>query len=183
MAIPEYGLRVWKDSDNVNLAKYANNIKIFNNMRDLFPHPYTLEDANKFIALANSQSPTKIFAITWDDEAIGSVGVFPKEDISRLNAEVGYWIAEPFWGRGLATQAMADIIDYGFQTFQLKRIFAIPFPHNLASKRVLEKNGLVLEAVIKDSLIKNNTMMDELIYSIREEDWKKLITSQDSKQR
>ncbi len=164
-------LRQWTESDVDSLTKYANNKKIFDNMRDMFPYPYTLTDAENFIKRVSGDNPTKVFAIDVDGEAIGSVGVFPKEDISRISAEVGYWVGEPFWGRGYATIALKSIIDYGFKNFDINRIYAIPFPSNSASQKVIQKSGLKLEAILKQSMIKNGIIIDEYIYAILREDW------------
>lgn len=160
-------LRPWKLSDKERLVKYGNNKKIADNMRDRFPHPYTEADADKFLEIAMRDDPTKIFAIEIDGEVGGSIGIFPQEDISRLNAEVGYWIGEKYWGQGYATRALKQIIEYGFKTFPIERIFAIPFPHNTASHKVVQKCGMKLEAIIPQCLIKNGVIMDELIYAIR----------------
>ena len=167
MEKPDVRFRPWMLSDKACLIKYANNRKIFDNMRDLFPHPYTSEAADNFLSKVAGFDPQQVFAIEVNGEAAGSVGIFPQEDIERLNAEVGYWVAEEFWGNGIATKALGFIIDYGFKTFAVSRIFAIPFPHNIASQKVLQKNGMILEAVIRDSLIKNNVVMDKIIYAIR----------------
>lgn len=141
-------------------------------MRDRFPNPYTLEHADEFIGKISAMEPTQVFAIEINGEVVGSVGVFPQEDVDKLSAEVGYWLAEEFWGKGIATKALKHIIDYGFNTFQVvTRIYAIPFPLNIASQKVIEKNGMVLEAVIKDSMIKNGVIMDKRIYAIRREKW------------
>ena len=165
--------REWRHSDKPSLLKYANNKKIFDNMRDMFPHPYTSEAADSYLTRVTQDSPPKVFAIEVNGEVVGSVGVFQKEDVERLNAEVGYWVAEEYWGKGIATKALNYIIDYGFNTFPVTRIFAIPFPHNLASRKVIEKNGMTLEAVIKDCLIKNEQIMDMQIYAIRRTMWER----------
>jgi [ribosomal protein S5]-alanine N-acetyltransferase len=164
--------RPWALSDIETLAQHANNKKIADNMRDRFSHPYTMEAAANFLEKALQFNPCQVFAVTANNEVCGSVGIFPKDDIERMNAEVGYWIAEPFWGRGIGTKALKFIIDYGFKTFAITRIFAIPFPHNIASQHVIQKSGMVLESVIKDCLIKNDVVMDEIIYAIRRENWK-----------
>lgn len=160
-------LRPWTSADLENLVKYANNKKIFDNLRDMFPHPYTLEDGRQFIERVTKDNPTQVFAIEVDGEAVGSVGIFPQSDIHRKNAEIGYWLGEPYWGRGIATEAVKQIIEYGFATFDISRIWAVPFPTNLGSQRVLEKAGLHFEARLEMAIFKNGQYLDELIYSIR----------------
>jgi len=167
MEKPDVCFRPWALSDKPALVKYANNRKISDNMRDMFPHPYTSEAADNFLSKVAGFDPQQVFAIEVNGETAGSVGIFPQDDIEQLNAEVGYWVAEEFWGNGIATKAVRFIIDYGFKTFPISRIFAIPFPDNKASQKVLQNNGMVLEATIKDSLIKNNVIMDKLIYAVR----------------
>lgn len=173
MERPAVHFRKWKYEDKDSLLKYANNKKIFDNMRDMYPYPYTSEAADNYLKRATGDEAIKIFAIEINGEAAGSIGIFPKDDIEKLNAEVGYWIAEEYWGKGVATQALKFIIDYGFSTFAVDRIFAIPFPHNIASQKVIQKSGMALEAIIKDSLIKNGMVMDQLIYAIRRDTWEK----------
>ena len=166
MALP-LKLRPWGMDDLPSLVKYANNKKIFDNMRDMFPHPYYEEHGITFINMALVHNPVQIFAIDLNGEAIGSVGIFPQSDISRINAEIGYWIAEPFWGQGAATFAVKEIIKYGFNTFDISRIFAVPFPLNIASQKVLTNARLKHEATLEKAIIKNGVVMDEMIYAIR----------------
>jgi RimJ/RimL family protein N-acetyltransferase len=160
-------LRLWQLEDLDNLVRYANNKKIFDNLRDVFPHPYTEADGRHFIEVNAADNPTKVFAIEVDGQAVGSIGIFPQTDIHRKNAEIGYWLGEPFWGKGIVTEAVRRIIDYGFSTFDITRIYAIPFPTNIGSQRVLTKAGLHFEARLEKALFKNGQYVDELIYSIR----------------
>ena len=160
-------LRKWCDSDIESLAKYANNINIARFLTDAFPHPYSIEDANAYISIVKDENPTKCFVIDLNGEAIGSIGIFPQADVHRKNAEMGYWLAEEFWGRGIMPQAIRLIVDYGFMTFDITRIFARPYGHNLKSQRVLEKAGFILEVRFEKTLFKNGEFVDELIYAIR----------------
>lgn len=162
-----FTLRPWQESDIPALVKNANNKKIFDNMTDSFPHPYTLESAQLYIQRVTTNIPPNILAIVINNEASGSIGFFPKADIDRLNAEFGYWLAEPFWGKGIITEAVKAMTVYAFKTQPLERLFARPFEHNIASQKVLEKAGFILEARIPNALIKNGVVMDELIYAIR----------------
>lgn len=136
-------------------------------MRDMFPYPYTEEAGIQFLHRIMPDNPLKVFAIVIDHEACGSIGIFPQEDISRINAELGYWLAEKHWGKGIITAAVKEMIQYGFRTLPIQRIFAIPFVENKASQKVLEKAGFRLEAIIEKSIIKNNIIQDQLIYAIR----------------
>lgn len=162
----EFILRPFHLTDLDSLVKYANNPKIAANMTDAFPHPYTKEAGERFITMAMSHHPARIRAIVINDEACGGIGVHPGEDVHRKNAEMGYWLAEPYWGKGIITRAIQQTIDYGFSTFDITRIFARPYGFNLASQRVLEKAGMKKEAVLKNTLFKNGAYCDEVIYSI-----------------
>lgn len=162
-----FRLRPWHISDANNLARYANNYNIARFMTDAFPHPYTLEDANRFIEQVSQAHPLKVMAIEVNGEAAGGIGVFPQADIMRLNAEMGYWLAEPYWGLGITSKAIAEMISYAFNTFDIQRIYARPFGNNKASQHVLEKAGFLLEAHIRNNIIKNGEVLDEMIYAIR----------------
>ncbi|OYQ44827.1 GNAT family N-acetyltransferase [Flavobacterium cyanobacteriorum] len=160
----DISIRKWDKSDIDNLKLYANNKNISDKLADAFPFPYTEDFGLKFIDRVSNESPTKIFAITIEDKAIGSIGIFPCSDIHRKNADIAYWIAEPYWGRGVAVKAIALIIDYAFKTFGITRIYAKPYGSNPNSHRVLEKAGFELEATLKNAVFKNNEYLDELIY-------------------
>lgn len=159
-------LRSFKKSDAKDIAKYANNIQIWNNVRDLFPYPYSLSDAEKFIEFSLSQSPVCNFAIEVEGEVVGVIGIILGVDIHKLSAEIGYWIGEPFWGKGIMTEAVKAFVGYVFQAYEIHRIFAGIFSFNEASMRVAEKAGLRYEGTHKEALIKNGTLADEVIYAI-----------------
>lgn len=161
-------LREWNLSDAPGVAEYANNPRIASQLRDGFPHPYTIRDANNFIqsALAKDGS-ARLFAIDLNGEAIGSIGVMFKEDIYRLNVEIGYWLAEDFWGRGIATSAISLITRWIFENNNdIERIYAEPFADNHGSCRALEKAGYTHEATFKHNVIKNGIIKNSLIYSL-----------------
>ena len=162
-----FTLRPFRDSDLASLVKYANNYNIAKFLTNQFPHPYTDEDGRKFISNVANNDPINVFAIEVNGEAAGAIGIFPQTDVHEKNAEMGYWLAEPFWGNGIITRAIKQTVEYGFKTFDITRIFARPFSTNLASHRVLEKAGFVCEARLKNALYKNGSYMDELIYSKR----------------
>ncbi len=163
-----FSLRPVNEKDSNSIAHYANNEKIFNNVRDIFPFPYTLKDAENFIktVIENTSHPETHFAIDVKGEAVGMIGLHPKTDVYRKNIELGYWLGEPFWNKCILTEAVKLIVEYTFSNFDVNRIYGGVFESNPASKRVLEKSGFNLEAVLKKSIFKNNTVMDEYIYSL-----------------
>jgi ribosomal-protein-alanine N-acetyltransferase len=163
----EFKLRPWQLADLESLVKHANNVNIARFMMDQFPHPYAEENGRAFIDWANSHQPARLFAIEVEGTAVGGIGVHPLTDISRKNAELGYWLSEKFWGKGIMSQAIRQMISYSFQNFEIQRLFARPFGTNLASQKILEKNGFVLEASIKNGFYKNGEFVDELIYAVR----------------
>lgn len=163
---PTFTLRPFRESDAQSIVKYANNPKIAANLTDGFPNPYGLNDAKKFLTMAIQTESYTIFAIDINGEACGSIGIFVQSDIHRKSAECGYWLAEPYWGKGIIPEAIKQIVDYGFRTFDIVRIYARPFSFNKESQRVLEKAGFTLEATLKKACFKNGEFCDELIYSI-----------------
>lgn len=165
----DIALRLWSPGDLAQLVKHGDNRNIAAHMADGFPSPYTPDEGEKFIRRATGDDPTKIFAIVYHQEVIGSIGIFPDTDIHRKNAAIAYWIAEPFWGKGVASEAIRKIVHYGFSTFDIIRIYAKPFGTNRASQRALEKAGFKLEATLEKTIFKNGTLLDEMIYSIRRE--------------
>lgn len=162
-----FTLRPWSLQDVDSLVKYANNPNIAKNLTNQFPHPYTKADGEKFIAFANQNSPPHILAIDINGEAVGGLGLHPQQDIQCKNAELGYWLGEPFWGNGIVTAAVKQMVTYGFKNFDMTRIFARPFGTNIASQRVLEKAGFKLEGRFEKTLFKNGEFLDELFYAVR----------------
>jgi len=162
-----FTLRPWNDNDLESLVKYANNLSISKNMTNKFPHPYTIESGKAFLKMATQGSPTHIFAIDINGEAVGGIGLHPQDDIHCKNAELGYWLGEPFWGKGIISKAIPQILNYGFKTFDITRIFARPFHTNIGSQKVLEKAGFKLEARLEKVLYKHGEYLDELIYATR----------------
>lgn len=148
-----------------SLVQHANNYNIAKWLTNQFPYPCTENDAKDFIEAVTKDNPTKVFAIEIDGEVVGSIGIFPQSDIHEKNAEIGYWLSEKYWGNGIITKAILEIVDYGFKTFDIVRIYARPFSTNKGSQRALEKSGFILEAKFKKALYKNGEYMDELIYS------------------
>lgn len=158
-------IRPFNTSDAPALALHANNPAIASNMNDGFPNPFTLNHAREFILRRTEEPVPQVLAIVIDHGVAGAIGVFPQQLVNRKNAELGYWIAEKYWGKGIATLAVKAIIPYAFANFDIIRLFARPFPSNPASARVLEKAGFILEARIRNGLYKQGLIFDELIYS------------------
>jgi RimJ/RimL family protein N-acetyltransferase len=150
-----------------SLVRYANNINIARFLTNQFPHPYTEENGRAFIEFAMSGTPMRIMAIDINNEAVGGIGVHPQKDVYSKNAEMGYWLAEPFWGNGIMSRAIRQMVDYGFKNFDINRIFARPFGNNHASQKVLEKSGFKLEACYEKTFFKNGEYLDELVYAVR----------------
>jgi ribosomal-protein-alanine N-acetyltransferase len=164
-------IRAWAIKDLGNLVRHANNWNVAKNMTDKFPFPYSESNARSFIAFATQGDPLHIFAIEVDEQAVGGIGIHPQDDIHRRNAELGYWLAEPYWGQGIISAAIRQAVDFAFRTYDIDRVFARPFSINVGSQRVLEKNGFTLEGKFEKVLVKDGELLDELIYAIRREAW------------
>jgi len=163
----QYKLRPWTTNDLDSLVTFANNISIAKFMTNKFPHPYTREAGENFITYAMQGNPVNIFAIEVDGKAVGGIGIHPSSDIESKNAEMGYWLAEPYWGNGIITGAIKQMVEYGFKNFDINRIFARPFGTNIVSQKVLAKAGFVLEATFDKTYFKNGEYLDELVYAVR----------------
>jgi len=162
--IPGALLRPWKVEDAPALVSCANNPRIAAMMRDGFPSPYTVEDADRFIRMACEPSGNLLLAIEADGAASGGIGIHPLGDVYRKTAEIGYWLAEPYWGRGIITGAVRALVPVAFDRFDIIRLQAGIFSENAASMRVLEKCGFVREAVHHKAIIRNGTVMDEVLW-------------------
>lgn len=160
-------LRKWSKSDADSLVSNANNFNIAKFMTDGFPHPYTVDHATKFIDFAMKTESANIFAIDVNGLAVGGIGLHSQHDIMRKNAELGYWLGEQYWGQGIVTEAIKQIVDFGFSNLDITRIYARPFHTNLASQKVLLKAGFIHEATLTKTIFKNGEFLDECIYSIR----------------
>lgn len=166
----DFTLRPWTEDDVESLVKYADNPLIAKNMTDQFPHPYTAQHAETFITYTSRLSPPHVLAIDIGGEAVGGIGIHQQTDIYRKNAEMGYWLGEPFWGRGIITRAIGQMVAYGFENWDIDRIYARPFGTNRASQRALEKAGFRLEGRFEKAFFKNGEYVDELIYAIRRDE-------------
>ncbi|WP_375438004.1 GNAT family N-acetyltransferase [uncultured Hymenobacter sp.] len=163
-------LRPWSFADAPALVEYANNQRIAQNLRDTFPHPYTKQDAEFYLCLMADQQRDLHLAIEADGNAVGSIGVHFKTDVRRRSAEIGYWLGQPYWGRGLATAAVQLVSNYVFAHFDVCRLYAVVFESNPASARVLEKAGFELEALMRKSVVKDKGILNSLLYAkIKEE--------------
>ena len=165
LKIGKYMIRDWRIVDAPSVAKYANNKKIWINLRDGFPYPYQLSDAENFLSKVAQQNPRTVFAIANDKEAIGSIGLMLGGDVHRFTAEMGYWLAEPFWNKGIMSEVVGRFTDFAFEKFELNRIFAEPYIGNTASVRVLEKAGFVLEGTLRASVFKDGKVLDQFLYA------------------
>ncbi len=163
----DFLLRPWSENDLDSLVKYANNFKIAKNLTDKFPHPYTRENGKMFIKMVTKPEPPTVLAIDIGGEAVGAIGLHPQADIMCKNAELGYWLAEPFWGQGIMTKAVKLMVDYGFKNLDIARIYARPFGPNIGSQKVLEKAGFMLEGRFEKTIFKNGEFLDELFYAVR----------------
>ena len=160
-------LRPWQARDEDAIVRYADNPNVARHLRDTFPAPYTRTAAERWVAYnASVQGPTLDFAITLDGEAIGGIGFLRNEDIFRCALELGYWLGEPFWGRGFVAEAIMAAVDYAFATFpEVTVVQARHMVSNPASGRVLEKAGFQLEGRLRDAAVKRGVVSDLLVYS------------------
>lgn len=166
ISLGEYRIRPYESGDVAALVKHANNQKVWKNLRDRFPHPYTRAHAIDWVRHARLQDPLQDFAIAADVELIGGIGVHIQDDVHRRSAEIGYWLGETFWGRGIATRAVDAMTDYAFATYPIVRIYAHVFEGNPASARVLEKAGYECEGRLRKSVYKDGRLLDQLVYGI-----------------
>lgn len=161
-----YKLRIWTLADVPSLAKYANNRNIWRNLRDGFPNPYTEDDAKAYIDLVSKRGVEHEWAIASSAEAIGGISLRFQADVHRKSAEIGYWLAEPFWNRGIMTRAVGTLLEFAFASFDLVRVYAAIFEWNPPSMRVLEKNGFTLEGRLRKSVFKDGRLIDSLMYGL-----------------
>ena len=158
-------LRQFRAADAASLARHANDRQVWLNLRDLFPHPYSIADAERYIAQVVDEMPVTRFAIDIDGEAVGGVGLKLGSDIERRSAEIGYWLGQAYWGRGIVSAAVAAVTDYAFRELDLLRVFAVPFVRNPASARVLEKAGYQREGTMRCSAVKDGLIVDQYLYA------------------
>ncbi|GAB3172646.1 GNAT family N-acetyltransferase [Telluribacter humicola] len=160
-------LRPYRFSDKQDLVRFANNPRIAANVRDAFPSPYTAADADYWLndCIKGEENKSQINrVIALGDQLIGGIGLIRQKDVYRFNAEIGYWLAEPYWGRGFVSEAVQQLSAKAFATMNIHRIYAGVFSYNKASMRVLEKAGFTLEAIHKQAVCKSDAYWDEYLY-------------------
>ena len=158
-------VRSWRPADAASIVEHANNRKVWLNLRDRFPHPYTARDARAFLKSVLAARPETNFAIDVDGAAVGGIAYHVQSDVERVGAELGYWLGEKYWGRGIATAAVRAVTEHALTTPGVWRVFALPFAENRASARVLEKAGFTLEGVLRSSAIKDGRVLDQRLYA------------------
>ena len=161
-------IRKWELSDAIDLAAALSNKKVQDNLRDGLPYPYTEQDGTDYISamLSADENETFAFAITVDEKVVGSIGIFRQGNMHRQTAELGYYIAEEYWGKGIMTEAVKQICGYVFDKSDIIRIYAEPFAYNAASCRVLEKAGFQYEGTLRSNAVKNGEVIDMKMYSL-----------------
>ncbi|NAS14389.1 GNAT family N-acetyltransferase [Poritiphilus flavus] len=159
-------LRKFSEKDAPRLALLCNNIKIWNNVRDYLPHPYSEKDGLAFVRAIKDEDPQATFAIDYENELAGCIGIQPQKDVYRLTAEIGFWIGEPFWGKGIAPVAIRLVAKYVFEELGLVRIYACCFDFNTASQKALIKAGFHREGVAEKAIIKNDRIGDEIRFAM-----------------
>src|SRR4051812_8587645 len=165
-------VRAWRMADADAVVRHANNVNVARQLRDRFPHPYSRANAQAFLKSAVSTPDSTNLAIEVDGDAAGAIGFVVGTDVERFSAEIGYWLGEAHWGRGITTEALMLVTDYVFRSANLLRLFALPFADNRGSIRVLEKAGYVREAILKSSSVKYGTPRDQALYARVNPDWK-----------
>ncbi|HQR08116.1 MAG TPA: GNAT family protein [Gemmatales bacterium] len=159
-------LRSWQESDLASLVRHANNRKVWLQLRNRLPHPYTEADGRAWIEYAGFEDPMTNFAIEYNNEAVGSIGLILQNDIETGTAEVGYWLGEEVWGKGIGTAALKAFAAWAFAEFDLRRLYAAVMIDNLGSRRVLEKAGFVLEGILRQHALKDGVLKDQAYYGL-----------------
>lgn len=165
-------VRHWRAADADSLVAHADNVKIAEHLRDRFPHPYTKSDARAFLAHSAAPGGRELnLAVEVEGQAAGAIGLNPGTDVERYSAEVGYWLGEVYWGRGIITEALVLLTEHAFARLNLLRLFALPFAANAASARVLEKAGYQKEGLLRASAVKFGRPRDQLLFSRINDHW------------
>jgi len=159
-------LRPLKMKDKEAIALLVNNKKLWDNLRDIVPHPYSLKDAEFYIGMMTADGAPPTFAIEYEGQFTGVIGLVPQSDVYKKTAEIGYWLGEPYWGKGMMSEAVNLITNYGLNELGFIRIHAGIFEYNIGSMKVLEKCGYQKDGIFKKSIFKNNKIWDEHRYSI-----------------
>ncbi len=164
-------LRPWDLSDAEALVKHVNNPRVAANLRDGFPYPYTPVDAKRWLEMLGNNKEDVILAIEVGGEAAGGIGLHGLNDVYRYSCEIGYWLSETHWNKGILTEAVGAMVKYAFEENAWLRLFACIYENNPASMRVLEKNGFALEAVHRKAVMKGGLLMDEHLYALLKDQW------------
>lgn len=164
-------LRSLVDQDHTELVMLANNKKIWLNLRDIFPHPYSEIDGHVFMKIVNKDKINLRSVIDVNGKFAGMIGAFPQSDVYKFTAELGYWLGEPYWGRGIMTEAIRLKCKQVFEETNINRIFAAVFNYNKASAKTLEKNGFVYEGTARQAIFKDGAFCDELRYGLLKKDF------------
>lgn len=159
-------MREWRLSDADSLVRHANDASVARNLDDFFPHPYEMEHAREWLQRCAREHPQTNFAVVVDDRAIGGSGLRIRSNMHRRSAEIGYWLGAKYWGKGIATDVLTAVTAYAFDHFDLAHLTAGVLERNVASARVLEKAGYVLEGRLRQNVTKDGVTMDELVYGI-----------------
>lgn len=169
-----FELRAWSFDDVASLVKYADNPRVAANLRNAFPSPYREEDARRYIrsCLDSSEARQMLCAVVVDGEAVGGAGLFRREDIQCRTAEIGYWLGEPFWGRGIATGVIRELCRRGFERYDIVRVEAWVFAGNTASQKALAKNGFLCEGTLRKSVYKSGVLRDCHVYALLREEFR-----------
>ena len=165
-------VRLWRPGDADAIVSHANNINVARHLRDRFPHPYTRAHAVAFLRHVTSAERQTNLAIEVDGQPAGGIGFVCGSDVERFSAEIGYWLGEQYWGRGIVTEALTLVTAHAFRAFNILRLFALPFADNAASVRVLEKAGYVCEGTLKSSSVKYGMPRDQVIYARINDQWR-----------
>lgn len=165
LKLPSCTVRSWEWRDRDDIVRHANNRKVWINLRDRFPYPYTISDARSWLEIVIGHTPETNFAIDVAGEAVGGIGFTLQPDVGFRSAEIGYWLGEEFWGRGITTDALIAVTDHAFANYDVCRLFAHVFEWNGASARVLEKAGYAFEGRLRKSVTKDGQTIDQLMYA------------------
>lgn len=165
LALSTCTVRPWAMTDAASLQKNANHREVSIHLRDRFPYPYTIEQAQTFLGWLTKQHVPTVWAIEVAGEAVGAIGIELHSDVERVSAEIGYWLGPGYWGRGIATEALTAVTTEVFARFEITRLYAVPFADHAASVRVLEKAGYVREGLLRQSAIKNGRIRDQLLFA------------------
>jgi [ribosomal protein S5]-alanine N-acetyltransferase len=158
-------IRPWRETDAESLALHANDRQVSIHLRDRFPFPYRIEQARTFLGWISKQPAPTVWAIEVNGEASGGIGIELHTDVERVSAEIGYWLGQAHWRRGIVTEALKAVTAEAFKRYDITRLYAVPFADHIASVRVLEKAGYVREGHLRQSAIKNGTVRDQLLFA------------------